>query len=137
MAGLPTVPVIIGGPPPPEPRVRHHAETRKGEPSPPAAAPVLWQGGKPRHLPVRVGFNTCEPGGINNHLRVTMRCYDAHNGPAQGPAPQGYVWHRYHYYLLPTLSGATDTRPGAITDEGQIASTVTTAAGDTAVLWTR
>jgi probable HAF family extracellular repeat protein len=105
--------------------------------TPPAVAPLLWQHGKIRHLPLRAGFNTCKPQGINNFMRVTMFCFDAHDGPAQGPAPEGFVWHRYHYHLLPTLAGARSTGPGAINDEGQIAGTVTTAAGDTAVLWTR
>jgi probable HAF family extracellular repeat protein len=110
--------------------VAGHADTG----TPPAAAPLLWQGGNIRHLPVRTGFNTCEPQGINNLMRVTMFCFDAHNGPAQRPAPEGYVWSRYHYHLLPTLDGATSIRPGAINDQGQIVGTVTTAAGDTAVL---
>jgi probable HAF family extracellular repeat protein len=104
----------------------------------PAVAPVLWQGGKLRHLPVRAGFNTCEPQGINNHLRVTMFCFNAHNGGGSQPRPpEGFVWHHNHYHLLATLDGATATSPGAINDEGQIAGTVTTATGDTAVLWTR
>lgn len=111
--------------------VAGHADAGAG------AVPVLWQGDKIRHLPLRAGFNTCEPASINNHLRVTMLCFDAHDGDAPGPAPQGYVWYRGHYHLLPTLDGATATSPGAISDDGQIAGTVTTAAGDTAVLWTQ
>jgi probable HAF family extracellular repeat protein len=103
-----------------------------------AETPVLWQGGRMRHLPVQAGFNTCEPQGINNYLQVTMGCFDAHDGPGgQYPPPAGYVWYRGHYHLLPTLPGATATSPGAINDQGQIAGTVHTAAGDTAVLWTQ
>jgi hypothetical protein len=64
-------------------------------------------------------------------MRVTMHSFDGRNGNTPGPAPEGYVWYRNHYHLLPTLDGANATSPGTINDDGQIVGTVTTAADDT------